>query len=310
MIVREAMESNKSSIMKRNAEISTLSEYLRWVKSKQIIQCKVKGFAKPISTDIRKNLYFRGQSNKKWMITFALYRYRFESEYKWLKAAELRTWQETSHLSNLNKLIVFQHYGLNTRLLDVTRNPLVALYFACLPSSKKETCGAVYYGFKNEYNSLLSECLADILFSLEYEPCVAASKKDIEEKIKERNVVSKENLPYLRDILCIPHFIEAPMNNPRISVQQGAFIMAPLLTEHKGEKGVSYCAHRQYRFKQGDQQEEDVFFKEDRAIIPASKKKDMLMELDDIGINSCTLFRDMEHTLMAVNQEKITGQWE
>lgn len=295
--------------MKQNTRISTLNEYLTWVKSKQTLKYRAKGFPEPLSEDIRKNLYFRGQSDETWMITPALYRYHFKSEYEWLKTAEMRTWQETSNLSKLNKLIVFQHYGLNTRLLDVTRNPLVALYFAC--SSTPCANGAVYYGYKGSDDMIFAECLADILFSLPYPLYDSIPKQIVEEKIIERNIVAKENHPYLHDILCLPHFIEAPMNNPRISAQQGAFIMAPFLTEYKGKKGGddSYCAHPQYEFKRSNQKEKDVFFKEDRAIILEKKKVDILKELDDIGINSSTLFQDMEHTLNAVNKENITGQW-
>lgn len=85
--------------------------------------------------------FFRGHGDESWKLLPSIYRetYLIENEDKIIKDA--LTYCPDDFLPSdtlFEKLVKLQHYGYSTRLLDLTANALVALYFAASPSSNKD----------------------------------------------------------------------------------------------------------------------------------------------------------------------------
>lgn len=92
--------------------------------------------------DISEKYFFRGQGNREWPVMPSVFRKREIAEgsiielldYEDLLIKEMiRISQESFNNSNDNFEILtqLQHFSVPTRLIDITENPLVALYFAC-----------------------------------------------------------------------------------------------------------------------------------------------------------------------------------
>lgn len=75
--------------------------------------------------------FYRGVSNKDYKLVSGIYRNNEKEENFYFRELQVRCPNILAHLKNFNKLTYMQHYGSPTRLLDITANPLVGLYFAC-----------------------------------------------------------------------------------------------------------------------------------------------------------------------------------
>lgn len=90
---------------------------------------------------------YRGHASRDWSLRSSIGRnesYNIELEKEVFLQFKMNYYSYTTERpdSDMDLLFLAQHYGLPTRLLDFTYNPMIALYFAC--ESEPETDGRVY----------------------------------------------------------------------------------------------------------------------------------------------------------------------
>jgi len=243
------------------------------------------------SQDDKRVLFYRGQSNAQYKLTPSVFRKGLLSkEHQLISDIMLESPEEFVGIhSSLERLIKMQHYGLPTRLIDVTFNPLVALYFACC--SNKDCDGEIitFYDYLVNPTDLNVRCLSEIS---EY---YGSTERQMLGFLSERGISNPE-LVTITSKTHIP--IRVQMNNERIRRQRGLFVIVGI----HGESGVNPFQKVEFDLKEfvvkdyGDGiPRSTIIRKEDKSII--------MQELDALGINQGFLFPEFEHQAQYIRQK-------
>ena len=261
--------------------------------------------------------FFRGQENSDWSIYPNVFRNDGLAKENLIIQGALR--QNPFEFENKNDfeiLTKLQHYGLGTRLVDVTLNPLVALYFATAPSVE----------YKENKNGQYSQEEKDGIVFVQYSPwhttnelCIRIASTipflDIDSswtteiflgKLKNAHVITddeevlltNDNCKLLVEYLQDSFFVISSHSNERLIRQSGAFIIPTFINFADKRDFIHSLIAKSYNTINDK-------FSSETIIIPAKSKQVIREELDFFNINEATLFPELEHQMTYIKQRNI-----
>lgn len=244
----------------------------------------------------RSAIFYRGHSNRtKYRLEPSIFRkdergnfiYRDDEDRIYRELLVSNSVDFHGDMYTLDRLVRMQHYSLPTRLLDITSNPLIALYFACKDNIDVDGEVIVFSMDRSQvkyFDSDTASCIANLARLSQDRKDLIDYNCGVREFNKQDAVKSllncvKEEKPFfesrmkpcdLRSIVCV----KGKHTNSRISFQSGAF----LLFGHDAtldENGTP-----------------DIVLQR----IAVNNKNNVLKQLDRLNINESTVFPYIENS--------------
>lgn len=268
-------------------------------------------------------IFYRGHSDEEYLLEPTIYRKEkkdkqknngkflyIEEEDKIYREIISRVPNEFSGKNTIESLVLMQHYNVPTRILDLTTNALVALYFACNENQGNYSTSkdgevlvfnipndSVCYSDSDKITILanLAKCSRD--FYYEITDIKEANNKYFDKLL--HNI--REDKSYFQPIIEPSHVgsvfaVRPKLDNPRIIRQQGAFLIFGIK-----DKKTSHKSTKEFLCKPMAEINQDWIVRgkkekntERRIIIDRTKKKDIIKELEKLGVSEATLFPEID----------------
>lgn len=258
------------------------------------------------SVAVQYKFYYRGHYKSSYKLLPSVFRdSNWDKEDYYYHEIMVHCPQHFQYDSHLDKLVTMQHYNCPTRLLDVTSNPLVALYFACKNYGCKR-CETSKEGevlifpvpsrdivYSDSDRALMLTCLPRFTTSDKDKLFVTAQKSLSDGKFKQISGGSRYSDPvverfyheittelpsFKREIkpidLLQPLFVQPNKTNGRILKQDGAFIINGLSADtHEAIEKLESLTHTK---------------------IKIWNQAQILKELNSLGIHEASLFPEVD----------------
>lgn len=293
-------------------EINTIAEFMEKLNNvKELERYKNLEFSEKRKYTI--DLFYRGQHNKEYELVPSISRiqknvpfYVSSLEVALINKAKNEYPVLFSETDNpLDLLVKLQHYGIPTRLLDITANPLVALYFACEdknnPDNNKD--GEIFI-IGNQYETYFENPLYhDIAKYMGRSDIIATHSITLETLFYElavrKNIATTNIKEYIRynngeyfinKVINDMYFIYPPRLFERLYLQQGNFIL--ILNDYEYVLNHNYTNKliiKNTTLSPIPKDHKNIIA---RYIISAKSKKHLLEELKMLNITESTLFHD------------------